>query len=71
MDVSELMDRVLGFFPQRSIFWGAVGTVVGGIMIQYVINLFKSITILPWMREDNQEKRQKLLAQTKKQLTQK
>jgi uncharacterized membrane protein required for colicin V production len=62
----EIFDRVLGFMPQRAVFWSALGTFLIAIMIQYLANWFESMTVLPWMREENQNNRKKIQQEAEK-----
>ncbi|WP_025027596.1 hypothetical protein [Caldalkalibacillus mannanilyticus] len=61
MNIGDLMDRVLGFMPQRSVFWFAVGTFLLSLLIQYLNHWLKKVTKLPWMLEENQRKREEIL----------
>lgn len=64
--MQEIFDRVLGFMPQRGVFWSALVTFLIAIMIQYLANWFESMTILPWMREENQNNRKKIQQEAEK-----
>lgn len=57
----ELLDRLFGFMPNRSVLWTAILTTVLALTIQSTHNWFKSMAILPWQREDNQQKRLEIL----------
>jgi hypothetical protein len=64
--MEDLLDRFLGFMPQRSVFWSAVSTTLVIIAVQYVYRWLHKITLLPWMREENQKNRQKILQEVYK-----
>ncbi|MGO4887459.1 hypothetical protein ACJ2A9_06870 [Anaerobacillus sp. MEB173] len=59
--MEEIISRILGFMPQRSVFWTAVLTSTIIIVTQYVHGLLNKLVILPWMKPENQKKRQQLL----------
>jgi heme exporter protein D len=64
--VQDLIERILGFMPQRSVFWSALGTSLIIIIAQTVYRWLHKLTILPWMREENQKNRQKILQEVNK-----
>jgi hypothetical protein len=64
--VEEILNRVLGFMPPRAVFWSALGTSLVALMFQYGYGWLDQITILPWRREENQEKRRKVLQEVEK-----
>lgn len=63
--MEEIMDRVLGFMPNRGLFWAAVSMLVFSISVLYVARWLESLLILPWMREENLKKRQKIMQETR------
>jgi heme exporter protein D len=71
MQWDVLVDRLLGFMPQRSVFWSALGTFFLSLTIQYVHQWLQHVTALPWMEEKNQRERQKILQDTYKMPTEK
>lgn len=60
MGTSDLLDRFLGFMPQRSVIWWATGSFVFSLILQYATYRIKKILILPWLKVENQNKRQKM-----------
>jgi hypothetical protein len=64
--VQDLIERILGFMPQKSVFWSALGTSLIIIIAQTVYRWLDKLTILPWMREENQKNRQKILQEVNK-----
>jgi uncharacterized membrane protein required for colicin V production len=66
VSMQDIIDRVLGFMPQKAVFWSALGTFLLATTIRYLVNWFESMTVLPWMREDNQKKRKKIQQEAEK-----
>lgn len=67
--MEEILNRVLGFMPARSVFWSALGTALFALAVQYGYGWLDRVTILPWRREENQKNRQRIQKETNKKET--
>jgi hypothetical protein len=63
--MEELIDRIFGFLPQRRVFWSGVGSLLLIFALQYINKWLHEIMMLPWMKEENQQKRKQLMQSTK------
>jgi len=61
MDWQSLADRLLGFLPDSSVFWSALGTAFSVLLIQFVVRWVDRKTEQPWRKVENQRKRQQIL----------
>ncbi|MDQ0337899.1 hypothetical protein J2S00_000682 [Caldalkalibacillus uzonensis] len=59
--LEELSNRILGFMPERSVLWSALGTFLISVTVQYTTKWLKNKAILPWMREDNLKRREEII----------
>jgi hypothetical protein len=64
-EMEEIVDRILGFMPQRGVFWTAIGTMVFIYAFQYGITKINELLKLPWMKEENQKQRKQILKKEK------
>ncbi len=64
--MENFLDTVLGFLPQRSVFWMALGTSLTILLFQYITQKLVKITELPYMQRKNQLTRKKLQSQLQK-----
>ncbi|WP_209124750.1 hypothetical protein [Alkalihalobacillus sp. BA299] len=64
--MEDILDRILGFLPQRSVFWTALGTSLLVLGLQTLTQKLNEVVQLPYMKEENQRERQKILGQAKK-----
>lgn len=55
--MSDLIDRILGFMPQRSIIWTAIGLTIFLLTVQRLSDWVTKKVQLPWMEEKNQQQR--------------
>ncbi|WP_096435888.1 hypothetical protein [Alteribacter populi] len=66
MGTGEWIDRIMGFMPQREVFWTALFTALLIIVSQYIYEWLVRITLQPWMYDHNQQKRKELIEKQKK-----
>ncbi|OLO39190.1 hypothetical protein BTR23_09035 [Alkalihalophilus pseudofirmus] len=64
--MNEFLDSILGFLPQRAVFWTALGSALIVLLFQYVTQKLEKIVKLPYMEEENQKKRKIMLGQSSK-----
>ncbi|WP_096187090.1 hypothetical protein [Evansella halocellulosilytica] len=63
MDWHSLIERIIGFLPQRSVLLFAFATGFTVLIIQSITNKCERLLELPWMKQENIEQRQQLIEQ--------
>ena len=61
MDWHIIADRLLGFLPQRLVFWLALGTASLTYFVQKASKWADEVTASQWRKKENQNKRQELI----------
>ncbi|GAE37489.1 hypothetical protein [Halalkalibacter akibai] len=59
--MQEFLDRVTGFLPPGTAFIYGAGIVIVILGGQYVTCLLQETLMLPWMKQENQLQRKRLL----------
>ncbi|MDE5413379.1 hypothetical protein [Alkalihalobacterium chitinilyticum] len=62
--MENFLDNVLGFLPQRSIVWSALGSALIVIAFQKGTQKLQEFVKLPYMEEENQQKRKEITGQS-------
>ncbi|WP_368505358.1 hypothetical protein AB3N04_06850 [Alkalihalophilus sp. As8PL] len=65
--LQEFADRVLSFLPAGVVFWSAILTTIFAALTQMFFNWYVKKAELPWMREENQQNKEKFIAAIKQQ----
>lgn len=64
--MENFLDYILGFLPQRSVFWMALSSALLVLAFQKGTQKLEELVKLPYMKEENQQQRQKITGQSGK-----
>ncbi|MDY7221827.1 hypothetical protein [Halalkalibacterium halodurans] len=65
--MEELLDRVLGFLPERAVVYTAIGLFLILLFVEWFIHWLETQFALPWMKISNQRRRKEYLQENKQQ----
>ncbi|MEC2073356.1 hypothetical protein [Alkalihalophilus marmarensis] len=65
-ELKEFADRIIGFSPEGAVIWSAISATILAALFQWGIRRYKKKVELPWMREENQKKKEQMINNFKK-----